>query len=92
MMCTQRRFLVTASLAGAMNHVRPPRVLAAEAPPEITSIRLAKQPTICVAPQFVAEELLRAEGFADIRYVDMLRPFVRQRKWSAPRIRFRRAG
>jgi NitT/TauT family transport system substrate-binding protein len=51
-------------------------VLAAEAPPEITAIRLAKQPTICIAPQFVAEELLRAEGFADIRYVDMPAPAV----------------
>jgi NitT/TauT family transport system substrate-binding protein len=28
-----------------------------------------KSPVICVAPQFVAAELLRAEGFTDIRYV-----------------------
>ena len=27
-------------------------------------------PVICIAPQFVAEELLHAEGFTDIRYVD----------------------
>ena len=26
-------------------------------------------PAICVAPQYVAEELLRAEGFTDVRYV-----------------------
>ena len=76
MMYTRRRFLSTASLAGAASLVRPRGVLAAEAPPETTAIRLAKQPTICVAPQFVAEELLRAEGFADIRYVDMPAPAV----------------
>ena len=28
-------------------------------------------PAICVAPWFVAEDLLRAEGFTDIRYVQV---------------------
>jgi NitT/TauT family transport system substrate-binding protein len=32
-------------------------------------VRLPKIPSICVAPQDIAEELLRAEGFTDIRYV-----------------------
>ena len=32
-------------------------------------MRLPKIPSICVAPQDIAEELLRAEGFTDIRYV-----------------------
>ena len=45
------------------------RSFAAEPPPEITTIRLEKAPpTTCLAPQFVAEDLLRAEGFTDIRY------------------------
>ena len=44
--------------------------LAAEPPPEVTTIRLQKDPVTCIAPQ-AAEELLRAEGFTDIRYVDM---------------------
>ncbi len=26
-------------------------------------------PTVCLAPQFVAEELLRAEGFTDVQYI-----------------------
>ena len=43
---------------------------AAEPPPEITTVRLAKFPVICFAPQYVCEELLRTEGFTDIRYVD----------------------
>jgi NitT/TauT family transport system substrate-binding protein len=42
---------------------------AAEAPPETTRIRLAKYPALCTAPQFIAEQLLRAEGFSDTRYV-----------------------
>ena len=33
-------------------------------------MRLAQIAVICLAPQYVAEELLRAEGFTDIRYVD----------------------
>jgi len=73
---TRRSFLTTLSLAGASSFVRIPSTLAAEGPPETTVIRLARQPTICVAPQFVAEELLRVEGFTDIRYVDTLAPEV----------------
>ena len=42
---------------------------AAEEPLETTSLRLIKSPTICAAPQYVAEELLRAEGFTDIRFI-----------------------
>jgi NitT/TauT family transport system substrate-binding protein len=43
---------------------------AQEAPPEITTIRLAKIPGICIAPQYVAEELLRGEGFTNIEYIE----------------------
>jgi len=42
----------------------------AEPPPETTTLRLARiLRGICVAPQYVAEELLRGEGFTDVRYV-----------------------
>ena len=67
---TRRRFLATLSLAGAAGLVRPPQSLAAEEPLETTSVRMMRIPIICHAPQFVAEELLRAEGFTDIRFVD----------------------
>jgi NitT/TauT family transport system substrate-binding protein len=70
MMQSRRRFLTTLSLAGAMGLVRAPRVLAADGPLETTAIRFGKGPNICIAPQLVAEELLRAEGFTDIRYDD----------------------
>ena len=67
---TRRRFLTTLSLAGAASLVRAPRVLAAEGALETTTVRLPKFSSICVSPQYAAEELLRAEGFTDIRYVD----------------------
>ncbi len=42
---------------------------AAEPPPETTKLRLVRIPGICIAPQYVAEELLRGEGFTDVRYI-----------------------
>jgi NitT/TauT family transport system substrate-binding protein len=69
-MQTRRRFLTTLSLAGAAGLVRAPRVLAAEGLLETTTLRIANRHSLCNAPQHVAEELLRAEGFAEIHYVD----------------------
>jgi NitT/TauT family transport system substrate-binding protein len=69
LMQTRRGFLTALSLAGAAGLLRAPRVLAAEGPLETTTVRFGSAPVICIAPQYVAEELLRAEGFADIRYV-----------------------
>ena len=47
------------------------RPVAAEAPPETTRLRLARITDPCLAaPQQVAEDLLRSEGFSDIEYVD----------------------
>jgi NitT/TauT family transport system substrate-binding protein len=67
---TRRRFLSGAALAGAAGLLRVPRALTAEGALETTTVRLAKGPGICIAPQYVAGELLRAEGFTDIRYVE----------------------
>jgi NitT/TauT family transport system substrate-binding protein len=68
---SRRRFLTNAAFAGAagLSGFSWGKALAAEPPPEITKIRLGKVPGICIAPQYVAEELLRAEGFTDVRYV-----------------------
>src|SRR5215471_7160996 len=69
MTTTRRHFLTTLSLASA-GLVGAPGLLAAEGPPENTTVRLAKKiPVLCNAPQYVADELLRAEGFTDIQYV-----------------------
>src|SRR5258708_36249129 len=67
---TRRRFLTSLSVAGAVGLIRVPPAQAEEGALETTTVRLAKIDSICIAPQHIAEELLRAEGFTDIRYVD----------------------
>jgi NitT/TauT family transport system substrate-binding protein len=68
----RREFLATltgAATAGLVG-LRPERA-DAEPPPETTTIRLVKFPfdVACTAPQWVAEDLLRAEGFSTVEYV-----------------------
>jgi len=65
---TRRRFLATLSSAGAAGLIGARNSYAQDAPPETTTIRLAKSPSICVAPQYAAEEFLRAEGFTEVHY------------------------
>jgi NitT/TauT family transport system substrate-binding protein len=55
--------------AGAASIIGARASLADEGPPETTTIRLRRDPSICVAPWYIAEDVLRAEGFTDIRYV-----------------------
>ena len=66
---SRRRFLSTLSSVGAASLLGTRHSFAQERPPETTTVRLAKISGICIAPQYVAEDLLRAEGFTDIRYV-----------------------
>jgi NitT/TauT family transport system substrate-binding protein len=67
---TRRRFLEGlpwAGMAGLLGlHTRR---AAAEPPPETTTLKIPKMPAACPAPQVVAEDLLRAEGFSDLQYV-----------------------
>ena len=65
----RRHFLASASLAAAAGILRTRGSLAAEGPPEVTTVRLSKIPGICIAPQYVVEELLRVEGFTEVSYV-----------------------
>ena len=67
---SRRGFLATFSSASAASLVCAQSAFAQEAPPETTTIRLAKIPGVCIAPQYVAEELLRSEGFTNIQYVE----------------------
>jgi NitT/TauT family transport system substrate-binding protein len=66
---TRRRFLANTSAFGASS-LGLPRAAAAEPPPEIRRIRLVKIPAICLAPEYLAEELLRLEGFAEVEYAE----------------------
>jgi NitT/TauT family transport system substrate-binding protein len=67
---TRRRFLGGLTLAGTAGLLGVyPRLGAAEPPPETTTLRLGEFGAMCTAPQYVAEELLRSEGFTDVQYV-----------------------
>src|SRR5262245_19653786 len=66
---SRRRFLATLSALGGGCLVYAPRSFGQEPPPETTSIRLAKISGTCIAPQYLAEEFLRLEGFRDVQYV-----------------------
>jgi NitT/TauT family transport system substrate-binding protein len=66
---TRRRFATSILTVGAVSLAGSAPSFADEGPPETTTIRLRRDPSICVAPWYVAEDLLRVEGFKDIRYV-----------------------
>ena len=66
---SRRRFLATLSSAGAAALMGTGTSLAQDGPPETTTIRLARIPSICRAPQYMTEELLRSEGFTDVNYI-----------------------
>jgi NitT/TauT family transport system substrate-binding protein len=66
---SRRDFLASASLAAAAGVLGPRGSLADEGPPETTTLRLPHDPAVCLAPLYIAGDLLRAEGFTDIRYV-----------------------
>ena len=74
---SRRRFVTNAAVAGAagfgalgaISRGGGGKSFAAEPPPEISTIRLEKLPVACLAPQYLAEELLHAEGFTDVRYI-----------------------
>jgi NitT/TauT family transport system substrate-binding protein len=72
---TRRRVLSALSFAGVVPFLATPRALAADPPPETTSVRIPKIvgfPATCLAPELAAEEFLRAEGFSDVRYIDVM--------------------
>jgi NitT/TauT family transport system substrate-binding protein len=67
---SRRRFLGGLTFAGAAGLLGLlPRSAAAEPPPETTRLRVHHSLSLCIAPLYVAEELLRAEGFIDVEYV-----------------------
>jgi NitT/TauT family transport system substrate-binding protein len=80
-MHSRRDFLAGASSAAAAGLFGARMPLADEGPPETTTIRIrvedapplvvsgVAENALCTAPSYITEDLLRAEGFTDIRYV-----------------------
>ena len=80
---SRRDFLASLSATTAASVLGCGRSLADEGPPETTTIRIRREPAtetvrlldqavekpLCIAPEYMAEELLSAEGFTDIQYV-----------------------
>jgi len=66
----RREFLNTLGLAGtaAFLGLRPESA-AAEPPPETTRLRIPSNASVCRSPEWIAEELLHAEGFTDVQYL-----------------------
>jgi NitT/TauT family transport system substrate-binding protein len=67
-----RREFLGLTIAGAVGLLGlKPEPLAAEPPPETTTLRLARSAgDLCMAPQFMAEQLLRDEGFTEVQYIN----------------------
>ena len=66
---SRRQFLTATALAGTgtLFGLRS-EAIAAEPPPETTRIRLIEITGICIAPQYVARDLLYGEGFTEVQY------------------------
>jgi NitT/TauT family transport system substrate-binding protein len=72
MFANRRDFLFAAASSATVGLVWSGQRRAAraqEAPPETTSIRLARTPSLCVMPQYVVDELLADEGLTQVDYV-----------------------
>ena len=65
----RRSFLMGASALAGNSLLGLPGHASAAPPPEVGKIRLVHFPAICVAPGYLAEELLHAEGFEQVEYV-----------------------
>jgi NitT/TauT family transport system substrate-binding protein len=80
---TRRRFLGGLTVAGTAGLLGLyPKPVAAEPPLETTTLRIFEGPVTCIAPTWVAQELLYGEGFTDVHYVT----WGRQTQASPPEV------
>jgi NitT/TauT family transport system substrate-binding protein len=66
----RRKFLAGTFALGATSYFGLADTAMAELPPETTRIRIHENRLTCIAPQIVAQQLLRDEGFTDVQYVN----------------------
>jgi len=69
---SRRKFIEGLAIAGAATAfgLQPEQAASAiEPPPETTRLRIRRADPACWAPMYVAEPLLREEGFTDVQYV-----------------------
>jgi NitT/TauT family transport system substrate-binding protein len=66
---SRRHFLSGSAALAGISWLGSSQEARAEPPPEMTTIRLEDFPAICIAPQYLAEEFLYAEGFSKVEYV-----------------------
>jgi NitT/TauT family transport system substrate-binding protein len=67
---TRRNVLAGIAAVGLAPLFRHREAFAEEALLETISVRFARSPGICLAPQYVAEDMIRIDGLSDFRYVD----------------------
>jgi len=66
----RREFLRTTAIGTAVgSSMTRPRAILAEPPPETTTVRIIDVGAGCLAPQMVADDLLKADGFTAVEYV-----------------------
>jgi NitT/TauT family transport system substrate-binding protein len=64
----RRTFMRARAMGGMTALLGPPATPAsAEPPPETTKLRLVRESSVCLAPVYFAEEMLKAEGFTDVQ-------------------------
>ena len=69
----RRDFLVRAAALAGASLLPFSNFAQAEPPPEVGRIRIAKIPAICLAPEYLAEEMLKLEGFTQVEFPELNR-------------------
>lgn len=65
---SRRKFLQQTSLLGGASFLGLTSNARAEPPPETGRVTFVRSAALCTAPQYIAESMLKAEGFTEIRY------------------------
>jgi NitT/TauT family transport system substrate-binding protein len=68
---SRRTFIKQTSALSAASLLGFPNISRGEPPPEVRRLRMIHYPAICIAPGYVAEEFLRAEGFEEVTYAPL---------------------